>query len=244
MSKTVVITGSARGIGKALALAFAGNGYNVVINSKNTVKQGKEVADQCALLGVRAIYVQADVSTELGAKQLADRVLSVFGGVDCLINNAGVAQSKLLIDCDQNDVNNILFHNLGCVVFSSKAFIKNLCDSKGCIINISSMLAKSNASNESLYAASKAGVLGFTQALACEYASCGVRVNAIAPGFIETDMTACFSEQEKLDFAQNTPLGRIGSPKDICGAALFLASSDSSFITGSTIFVDGGITIS
>lgn len=243
MQKTAVITGSSRGIGRAIALAFARAGYNVVINSKTTVKAGEQVAGECAALGVRSIYVQADVSTPQGAKCLIEKAIAAFGAIDVLVNNAGVAQSKLLIDCTDADVKNVLFHNLGCCVYASREALKYMTANGGSIINISSMLAKSNASMESLYATGKAGIIGLTQALACEYAASNVRVNAIAPGFIDTDMTACFTKKEKQEFASSTPLGRLGTPSDIAGVAVFLASSAASFITGATIYADGGVTL-
>lgn len=240
---TVVVTGSARGIGKAIALRFAKAGYNVVINSRTTEDLGKETAQICQDLGVRAIYVKADLATEEGAKLLCDTAYNTFGKIDCLVNNAGVALSKLLIDCSKSDFDNVLINNLACPIFTSKQFLKHMTADGGCIINISSMLAKSNASMEALYAASKAGVIGLTQALACEYGPSGVRVNCIAPGFIETDMTSCFSNKDKLNFANDTPLGRLGQVDDIAGVALFLASNDAAFVNGATLFVDGGVTL-
>lgn len=244
MKKTAVITGSSRGIGRAIALAFAKKGYNVVINSKTTVEQGQKTANECAKHGVGAIYVCADVSTALGAKKLAETAINTFGKIDVLVNNAGVAQSKLLIDATEDDVKNILFHNIACPVFCCKEFIPNmLSNGGGAIINISSMLTKAKAAMESLYATSKSGIIGLTQALACEYGGSNIRVNAIAPGFINTDMTNCFSVAEKAEFAQNTPLGRIGKPNDIAGIAVFLASKQAQYITGATIYADGGVTL-
>ena len=243
MTKTVAISGSSRGIGRAMALAFAEKGYNVVVNSKTTCDLGEEVARECEKLGVRAVYVQADVSTEAGAKKFAKVAFDTFGKIDCLVNNAGVAQSKLLIDCTEDDVKNVLFHNIACPVFCSKEFLKEMCKTGGVIINISSMLAKSNAAMESLYASSKAAIIGLTQALACEYGPSGVRVNAIAPGFIETQMTDNFSAEEKREFADQTPLGRLGQPKDISGLAVFLASDEASFVSGATLFADGAVTL-
>ena len=244
MTKTAIITGSSRGIGREMALEFARNGYNVVICSNKSKADGQKVADQCAALGVRAIHVNADLQTEEGAKELFSQATAAFGAIDVLVNNAGVAQKKLFIDTSPSDVQSILNHNLNCVLYPSKEFINLMKNKGGAIINISSIQSKCRASFESLYAASKAAINGLTRALASEYGSAGIRVNAVCPGFIETEMTASYTASEKAEFCESVPLGRLGTTSDVAKVVLFLASDAASYITGQCIFVDGGATIS
>ena len=244
MAKTAVITGSSRGIGKEIAVAFAKKGYNVVINSRNSRGEGKMVADKCASLGARSIYVCADISTEEGAKKLIEAAVGVFGQIDVLVNNAGVTQKKLFVDCTEKDVETVLYGNIASCVFPSIEAIKVMKDYGGSIVNISSMQAKTKSSSEALYGASKAAINGLTRALAAEYGPSGIRVNSVCPGFVETDMTKNYSDEEKEDFRDMTPLGRLGSVKDVAGLVVFLASDKASFITGECIGVDGGVTIS
>ena len=240
--KTVVVTGSSRGIGKEIALAFAREGYNVVVNSANRGEDGNKVASECAKFGIQSNYICADVSTAGGAEKLIRETISKFGGIDVLVNNAGRAQQKLLIDCTAKDVEKTLLGNISGIVYPTIYALKTMKDTGGSIINISSIQSVQKGSTESLYAAAKAGIVGFSRAVSCEYGSCGIRVNAICPGYIKTKMTEQFSADDEKNFAEITPLGRIGSPKDVAGLAVFLASDKASFITGEAIFVDGGVT--
>lgn len=244
MAKTAIITGSSRGIGKEIALELAKQGYNVVINSSKTQAEGESTAKECALLGARSIFIKADVSTPNGAKKLIEETIKAFGKVDVLVNNAGVAQKKLFIDCNEADVQSILNHNINCAVYPTKECIKAMTQNGGSIVNISSIQSVCKGSMESLYSASKAAINGLTRVLAAEYGSCGIRVNAVCPGFIETNMTASYSKEEKEEFCQSVPLARLGTTKDVAGAVAFLASDAASYITGQCLFVDGGTTIS
>lgn len=243
MAKTVVVTGSSRGIGKAIALGFARKGWNIVVNSKTSEKEGRAVAKECETFGVRAIYVKADVSRLDEVEKLAKEAYAAFGKVDALVNNAGVAQSKLFVDCTNDDIQSVLVGNLLCTTNCCLEFLKEMRKTGGVIVNISSFQGQKGASMETLYATAKAGILGLTKSLAAEYGPSGVRVNAILPGFIETDMTACYSKEEKQEFAANTPLGRLGTPKDVAEVALFLASDVSAFVTGASFVVDGGVSL-
>lgn len=242
MAKTVVVTGSSRGIGNEIALAFAHAGYNVVVNSKSSVKEGNEVANECAKSGVRAMYVQANVATAAGAKKLISSAIEAFGKIDVLVNNAGKTQKKLFIDSTEKDVEDILFGNIASCIYPSIECINEMKNYGGSIVNISSMQANTKASTEALYASSKAAVLGLTKALAAEYGPCNIRVNAICPGFIETDMTKNYTKKEKQEFCELVPLGRLGKTTDVAELVLFLASDKAGYITGAIFDVDGGVT--
>jgi len=243
MSKTAIITGSSRGIGKEIALELAKQGYNVVINSSKSQAEGDSTAKECALLGARSIYIKADVSTPNGAKKLIEETIKAFGKVDVLVNNAGVTQKKLFIDCNEDDICGVLNHNINCVLFPSKEFINLMKNEGGAIVNISSIQSVCMGSAESLYSASKAAINGLTRALAAEYGAAGIRVNAVCPGFIETNMTKCYNAAEKAEFCENVPLKRLGTTTDVAKAVLFLASDDAAYISGQCLFVDGGTTI-
>ena len=243
MSKTAIITGSSRGIGKEIALELAKQKYNVVINSNKSTKEGNDVANMCAKLGARAIYVQANVATEKGAQKLIDHAIKAFGKIDVLVNNAGITQKKLFIDCTEKDVASVLNHNINCIIYPTKECLKTMVQNGGSIVNISSIQSVCKGSMESLYSASKGSINALTSALAEEYGPSGVRVNAVCPGFIETNMTSSYTKKEKKEFCQSVPLGRLGTTTDVAKSVLFLASDDASYITGQCLFVDGGTTI-
>lgn len=234
---TAIITGSARGIGAATAALFADSGYNVVINYNTSEKEAFELKEK---LKEKAIAVKADVSTPEGAKLLFEKANEAFGGVDVLVNNAGVAQQKLFTDITQSDYDRMFDCNVRSVFNCCQCALPYMIHNKyGRIINVSSMWGVVGASCEVHYSASKAAVIGMTKALAREVAPSGITVNCIAPGVIDTPMNKCFDEATMKELAEETPVGRIGTPEDVARAILFFANEKSGFITGQILGVDG-----
>lgn len=234
---TAVITGSARGIGAAIAALFADSGYNVVINYKTSEKEALELQEK---LGDRAIAVRADVSVPEEAAHLFETAKEKFGDVDVLVNNAGVAQQKLFTDITQADYDRMFDCNVRSVFNCCQCVLPDMIHNKyGRIINISSMWGITGASCEVHYSASKAAVIGLTKALAREAAPSGITVNCIAPGVIDTPMNKGFDEETMKSLCDETPVGRIGTPEDVARAVLFFADEKSDFITGQVLSVDG-----
>lgn len=240
MNKTVFITGGARGIGKALTELFYKNGYNVAVNYSSSEKEASALKEK--LPGI--LILKGDVSKEDDVRRMIDNAVSHFGKIDVLINNAGVCQSSLVTDISEEEWDRIFDVNVKgtflCTKYASKNMIHN---HSGAIINISSIWGVSGASCESCYSASKGAVIAFTKAVAKELGLSGIRVNCIAPGFIDTDMNKDISLEDRQAFADETPLGRIGTPLEVAETALFLASDKASFITGQIIGCDGGVIV-
>lgn len=242
MRKTVVITGGAGGIGRAIAYKFASCGYRVAISY---YKSEQEALALCkSLSGIAdTLAVRADVRDAAQVEAMAARVISVFGGADVVVNNAGVSQIKLFTDCTADDIADALDVNLRGAMVVSKVFAPGMVSDKfGRIINISSMWGICGASCEVPYSAAKAGVIGFTKALAKELGPSGITVNCVAPGLIATAMNGSVDKASLDAIVQDTPLCRIGTPEDVADAVYFLASDAASFITGQTLAVDGGLT--
>lgn len=243
--KTAVVTGASRGIGAACAVAMAKSGYNVILG----YKEQKEKAENLAKVliegyGIAALAVQADVSDSKQAQELIDVAYRNFGRVDVLVNNAGIAGYKLFTDITDEEWNEMIGTNLTGVFNCSRAAVKYMVSAhSGSIVNISSMWGQVGASCEVHYSASKAGVIGMTQALAKELAPSGVRVNCLCPGVIRTDMLSEIDDETVSSLIEETPLGRLGSPKDIADAVAFLCSDGASFITGQVLGVNGGFVI-
>lgn len=238
--KTVLVTGGARGIGRAICLAFAEKSYNIAINYNRSAAAAQDLSKQ--LGGSSHMLVQADVSDCAQVEKMFADVYSRFGGVDILINNAGIAQQKLFTDITCEDWSSMMDINLGGTFHCCKAAVPNMIQRKsGCIINISSIWGMVGASCEVHYSASKAALLGFTKALAKELAPSDIRVNAVAPGIIETDMMAGFAGGEKAMLESEIPLRRFGTPEEIADAVLFLA--ESGYITGQILSPNGGFII-
>lgn len=239
--KTVIVTGASRGIGACVAKKFAEKGYNVVINYNKSEKQAREVALEVEKLGGKALLVKADVSDPLQVKAMVERVISVFGKVDVLVNNAGISISGLLIDMTDEQIQELIQTNLVSMLTCSREVAKNMMSNQsGRIVNISSIWGVVGGSNESVYSATKAGVIGFSKALAKELGLSNITVNVVAPGAIETDMMKNISSETKKEIASETILQRLGTTKDVADAVLFLASDEASFITGQVLRVDGG----
>ena len=244
MKKTVVITGASRGIGASCALLFAQNGYNVVINYNKSEEKAFELKERILSFGGNAICVKADVSRPDEAGSLISRAVEVYGQIDVLISNAGIALDGLITDVTDEQWEKIMAVNLNSVFYCARAAMPNMIKRKsGKIINISSMWGVCGASCEVAYSASKAGVIGFTKALAKEVGPSGITVNAIAPGVIDTDLNANYSKTDMDALCEETPLGRLGSPEEIAALALFLASDRADFITGQVIGANGGFVI-
>ena len=240
MAKTVLITGSSRGIGAAMAKLFYENGYNVAINYNNSEKEAKELCS--SLPG--SLLLKGDVSNESDVRTMVEKSVEHFGKIDVLINNAGISQTGLLQDISLSDWERLFSINVTGTFLMSKYAAKNMiANHSGKIINISSIWGVSGASCESCYSASKGAVIAFTKALAKELGASNITVNCIAPGFIDTDMNKNISKEDTQTFCNETPLGRIGTPNEVAKAALFLASENADFITGQILGVDGGAII-
>lgn len=243
--KTAVVTGASRGIGAACAVALAKSGYNVILGYKVNKERAEQLSEVLVSgYGIAAIAVQADVSVSSEADALIETGFKNFGRVDVLVNNAGIAQFKLFTEITDEEWNNMIGTNLTGVFNCSRAAAKHMINQKsGSIVNISSMWGQVGASCEVHYSASKAGVIGLTQALAKELAPSGVRVNCICPGVIRTDMLSEIDEETIDSLMEETPLQRIGTPKDIADSVAFLCSDRAEFITGQVLGVNGGFVI-
>ena len=239
---TVFITGASRGIGRGLVEEFARLGHSVGFCWLNSDKKASELIDGLKKQGCCVEGFKADVSNKAEICRAIAEAEKKLGGIDLLINNAGIAQSKLFTDIDEADWDRMFDINVKGVYNATQAVLPSMLKRKsGRIINISSMWGIAGAATEVHYSASKAAVIGFTKALAKELGPSGIAVNCIAPGVIDTDMNALLTESDINDIIESTPLGKIGTPKDISKLALFLSSD--SFITGQIITADGGFTL-
>ena len=237
--KTVLITGGSRGIGAEMVRLFSQKGYQVAFTYKSSSEEASALADAT---GAFAIF--ADSKSEEDVTRAVSLTVQRFGGIDCLINNAGIASFSLITDVTLDDWNNMISTNLTGAFLYSREVIKHMVRKKsGSIVNVTSIWGLVGSSCESVYSTAKAGLIGLTKSLAKELGPSGIRVNAIAPGVIDTDMNSAFSEDEISQLADDTPVGRIGKPCEVAEAALFLADDCSSFITGDVLNVSGGFVI-
>jgi 3-oxoacyl-[acyl-carrier protein] reductase len=240
--KTAVITGGSRGIGKGIALRFAAEGANIALTNIIDNDEFADAVKEIAALGVKARGYVSDASVYTDAENVIDEIVKDFGRVDILVNNAGITRDTLLMRMTEEQWDQVLTVNLKSVFNLTKAAIKPMMKQKqGSIINMSSVVGVSGNAGQSNYSASKAGILGFTKSVARELGSRSVRCNAIAPGFILTEMTGKLPEEVKSDWISKIPLRRGGLPEDVANVALFLASDLSSYVTGQTINVCGGM---
>lgn len=240
--KTALVTGASRGIGKAIALRLAKEGANIAINFAGNVAAAEEVKAAIEADGGKAILVQADVSDSAAVDAMVKTVVDTFGGIDILVNNAGITRDGLLMRMKDEDWDAVLNTNLKSIFLCTKAVSKLMMKKRsGRIVNMSSVVGVNGNAGQANYSAAKAGAIGFTKSMAKELAGRGITVNAIAPGFIQTDMTAVLPEAVKESMAKSIPLGRLGAPEDIAGTVLFLVSDCASYITGQVINVDGGM---
>lgn len=240
-NQIAVVTGAGRGIGRAIALKFAAEGADVVCVSR-TAENSEKVANEIRALGRKAWAYAVDVSDSASVAATAEKILADAGKVDVLVNNAGVTRDGLLMRMPDEDWDAVLNTNLkGAFSFTkafSRAFLKQR---SGRIINVASVIGLIGNAGQCNYSASKAGLIGFTQSVAREFASRGITVNALAPGFIETDMTAVLNDEMKAELLKKIPLNSFGQAEDIANAALFLASPGARYITGQVLTVDGGM---
>lgn len=238
--KTVVVTGASRGIGRAVAKEFANNGYNVVICYNKSVSDAQQLLNEVSQT-TRAIAVKVDVSNEDDVKNMVEITKKTFGNIDVLVNCAGVSDTRLLIDSTKDDYDFVFDTNMRGTYNTCKLVGREmLSNQSGKIINISSIWGLRGGSCESVYSASKGAIIAFTKALAKELGPNGINVNAVAPGFIQTDMTKNVTNEIKQEIMESSALGRLGTPEDVASVVLFLASEKSEFITGQVIGVDGG----
>ncbi|HIX83303.1 MAG TPA: 3-oxoacyl-[acyl-carrier-protein] reductase [Candidatus Megamonas gallistercoris] len=240
--KIALVTGGSRGIGRAVAIELAKEGATVAINYAGNKAAAEEVQSIITEMGGKAMIIQADVSDEKSATQMVEEVIAQLGGVDILVNNAGITRDGLFIRMKEEDWNAVINTNLTGIFNCTKVAAKYMMKKRsGRIINMSSVSGIMGNAGQTNYAAAKAGVIGFTKSLAREMASRGITVNAVAPGFIATDMTAAMPEKAQEHVLTSIPLGKMGKPEDIANAVLFLASDKASYITGQVIHVDGGM---
>ena len=240
-NQIAVVTGAGRGIGRAIALKFAAEGADVVCVSR-TPENSEKVANEIGALGRKAWAFAVDVTDSAAVNAAAVKILADCGKVDILVNNAGVTRDGLLMRMSDEDWDTVLNTNLKGAFFFTKAFSRAFARQRsGRIINISSVIGLIGNAGQCNYAASKAGLIGFTQSVAKELASRGITVNAIAPGFIETDMTSELKPEMRDAILKQIPLGSFGSAEDIAGAVLFLASPAARYVTGQVLTVDGGM---
>lgn len=243
-NKCALVTGASRGIGRAVAVALAKAGADVAINYAGNAEAAKQTEELCAAYGVNTLVIKADVANAEECKAMMEQVKAHFGKLDILVNNAGITKDKLMIGMDESDFMEVINTNLKgsflCMQLASKLMMKQR---YGRIINMSSVVGLHGNAGQVNYAASKAGVIGMTKAAAKELASRNITVNAVAPGMIETDMTAVIPEKAKEAMMETIPAGRAGKTEEIADSVVFLASDKAAYITGQVISVDGGMGI-
>ncbi len=240
--KTAIITGATRGIGKGIAEIFAKNGANVAFTYSSSVAAANTLEKELNELGVQAKAYQSNAASFEQAEQLVKDVLETFGAIDILVNNAGITKDNLLMRMGEEDFDTVIEVNLKSVFNMTKAVQRTMLKQrKGSIINMSSVVGVKGNAGQANYAASKAGIIGFSKSVALELGSRNIRSNVIAPGFIETEMTGKLDEKVVDEWRKSIPLKRGGSPEDVANACLFLASDLSAYVTGQVINVDGGM---
>lgn len=240
--KTALVTGASRGIGRAIALRLAAGGASVAINYAGNTAKAEETKAAIEAAGGKAALFQADVSDSAQVEQMVAAVTEAFGTIDILVNNAGITRDGLLMRMKEEDFDAVLDTNLKGIFHVTKAVSKLMMKKRaGRIVNMASVVGIMGNAGQTNYAAAKAGVIGFTKSAAREFAARGITVNAVAPGFIATDMTAAMPEKAKETTLAAIPLRRMGEPEDVANAVAFLVSDQASYITGQVVKVDGGM---
>jgi 3-oxoacyl-[acyl-carrier protein] reductase len=243
--RIAVVTGGSRGIGRAIAMTLAASGATVVVNYQRNAAAADETVAAITAADGAAISIQADVSVSADVERLFKTVIDQYGTVDILVNNAGITRDTLLLRMKEDDFDTVIDTNLRGVYLCTKAALRPMTRARsGRIINITSVVGLIGNAGQSNYAAAKAGIIGFTRAVAREMASRGITVNAVAPGYIETELTAGLGEQVRAAILEAIPLGRLGTPQDVANLVCFLASDAAAYITGQTLTVDGGMVMS
>jgi len=242
--KIALITGASQGIGEAICLKYASLGANIIVNYIGAKENAEKVAKKCHSFGVKAIMIKADVSNNQEVKELIQKSLEEFGRIDILVNNAGITKDNLMMRMSEEEFDQVVNVNLKgsflCMKHTTRIFMKQR---SGRIINMASVVGIRGNIGQVNYSASKAGIIGMTKSMARELASRNVTVNAIAPGFVETNMTDVLDEQVKKQIKTQIPLARLATVEDIANVAVFLASDEANYITGQVIAVDGGMAI-
>lgn len=240
--KVALVTGASRGIGREIALELAREGANVVVNYSGSEAKANEVVDEIKSMGREALAIQCNVADSDSVQSMVKETISHFGALDILVNNAGITKDNLLMRMKENEWDDVININLKGVFLCTKAVTRQMMKQRsGRIINISSIVGVSGNPGQANYVAAKSGVIGLTKTAARELAPRGITVNAIAPGFISTDMTDQLPEDVRNEMLKQIPLNRFGDPKDIAKVVSFMASESSSYMTGQTLHIDGGM---
>ncbi|MBT2581908.1 3-oxoacyl-[acyl-carrier-protein] reductase [Planococcus sp. ISL-109] len=240
--KTAIITGASRGIGAAIARRFAEQGANIVVNYSGSQEKAEAVVREIEQTGGKAIAVKANVADAVAVKAMIDAAMERFGSIDILVNNAGITRDNLMMRMKEDEWDDVINTNLKGVFLCTKAVTRQMMKQRhGRIVNIASIVGVMGNAGQANYVAAKAGVIGLTKTTARELASRGITANAVAPGFITTDMTEKLGEDVQASMLSQIPLARFGAPEDVANAALFLASDEASYVTGQTLNLDGGM---
>lgn len=240
--KTAIVTGASRGIGAAIARRFAEEGANIVVNYSGSQDKAEAVVAEIEQAGGKAIAVKANVADADAVKSLADAAMKEFGSIDILVNNAGITRDNLMMRMKEDEWDDVINTNLKGVFLCTKAVTRQMMKQRaGRIVNIASIVGVMGNAGQANYVAAKAGVIGLTKTTARELASRGITANAVAPGFITTDMTEKLGDDVQSSMLAQIPLARFGAPEDVANAALFLASDEASYVTGQTLHLDGGM---
>lgn len=240
--KSALVTGSSRGIGRAIALELAKQGANVAVNYAGNEEKAREAVEDIEKFGVKAIKIQADVASESDVKAMVKEVVAEFGSLDILVNNAGANKDNLIMRMKEEDFDHVINTNLKGTFLCTKAAARYMMKQRaGKIVNVSSIVGVSGNPGQANYVAAKSGVIGLTKTTAKEFATRNIHVNAVAPGFIATDMTDALTEEQQQGMLALIPLEKFGEPEDVAKTVRFLASSDADYITGQTIHIDGGM---
>jgi len=241
LGKVAIVTGSSRGIGRAIAIELAKEGASIVVNFSKDEEGAKETLDLLKKIGVSAIGIKIDASTFEGTEKIVKETIKYFGRIDILINNAAKSKIGIFLDSTKEDIDELISTNLLGAMYLTRNVIPHMLGKEGVILNISSMWGEVGASCEVLYSTSKGGINLFTKALAKEMAPSYIRVNAIAPGVIDTKMNSFLTKEDKEELENEIPMGRFGLAEEIGKVAVFLCSNESSYITGQILRVDGGM---
>ncbi|CAM3080783.1 3-oxoacyl-[acyl-carrier-protein] reductase [Filibacter tadaridae] len=240
--QAAIVTGASRGIGREIALLLANEGAKVAVNYSGNKDKADEVVALISAAGGEAFAIQADVSNADSVKVMIDQTLERFGSIDMLVNNAGITKDNLLMRMKEHEWDDVININLKGVFLCTKGVTRQMMRQRaGKIVNVASVVGVSGNAGQANYVAAKAGVIGFTKTAAKELASRNINVNAVAPGFITTDMTDTLDEKMKSEMLSLIPLGKLGNPVDVARTVMFLLSEDAAYITGQTIHVDGGM---
>jgi 3-oxoacyl-[acyl-carrier protein] reductase len=241
-AKTAVVTGGTRGIGFAIAKKLAGDGANIAVIATRAGEAADRAVAELAAAGVTAKLYLCDIRNAEAVDAAAAEILADFGSVDVLVNNAGITRDNILPGLSAEDIDDVIDVDLKGAIFVTRAFVRSMMRKRsGSIINISSVVGLMGNRGQANYAAAKAGLIGFTKTIAKEYGGRGIRCNAVAPGYIATEMTAALPEEAREQLVKSLPLGRLGDPDDVADTVLFLAGDASRYITGEVIKVDGGM---